>query len=136
MRSRHIAFAACLVLLSACAPSKGPEQPNGESATAVRPSASESAAEHSDDRELLNALPSTKVSLLQGIALAEQRSAVAISAKFEVEHGKLSLSVYTAKNGLEPDAEHNVLAELSGDPTVPAGPLRGRKRLFHPGSQA
>ena len=61
-----------------------------------------------------------KVSLQQAIALAEQRSGVAISAKFEVEDGKFSLSVYTAKKGIEPDAEHNELAELSGDPTLPA----------------
>jgi hypothetical protein len=64
-------------------------------------------------------LPSSKLGLAEGIALAEQAGATAISAKFELSEGKLSLSIYTAKLGLEPDAEHNILAELSGDPTQP-----------------
>jgi hypothetical protein len=40
----------------------------------------------------------------------------AISAKFELEDGKLSLSVYTVEKGLGTDAEHNVLKELAGSP--------------------
>jgi hypothetical protein len=63
-------------------------------------------------------LPSAKVDLAQGIAQAERRGARAISAKFELEAGKLALSVYTAKTGISADAEHNVLAELSGDPSL------------------
>src|SRR3989475_11506337 len=39
-----------------------------------------------------------------------------ISAKFELEDGKLSLSVYTAEKGLAVPAEKNVLQELSGSP--------------------
>lgn len=39
-----------------------------------------------------------------------------ISAKFEMEDGKLSLSVYTAEKGLSVPAEQNVLEELSGSP--------------------
>ena len=66
---------------------------------------------------LVALLPSSKIGLAEGIALAERKGGTAISAKFELEDGKLSLSVYTAKSGLEADAEHNVLAELSGDPT-------------------
>jgi uncharacterized membrane protein YkoI len=73
-------------------------------------------AEH-DDTAVLALLPSAKLDLARGIALAETQGARAISAKFELDDGKLSLSVYTAKKGIEPDAEHNVLAELSGDPT-------------------
>jgi hypothetical protein len=76
-------------------------------------------APNSNDEQLLAVLPTAKVSLQQGIALAEQRSGVAISAKFEIEDGKFSLSVYTAKKGIEPAPEHNVLAELSGDPRLP-----------------
>jgi hypothetical protein len=70
-----------------------------------------------DDKALLSLLPSTKLELAEGIARAEQHGARAVSAKFEVADGHLSLSVYTAQKGLELDAEHNVLAELSGDPT-------------------
>jgi hypothetical protein len=73
----------------------------------------------SNDNALVALLPSSKIGLAEGIALAERKGGTAISAKFELEDGKLSLSVYAAKSGLETDAEHNVLAELSGDPTQP-----------------
>lgn len=73
-----------------------------------------------DDSALLAVLPSAKLDLARGIAQAEAQGARAISAKFELDNGKLSLSVYTAKKGIELDAEHNVLAELSGDPTQSA----------------
>jgi len=72
-----------------------------------------------DESELLALLPSSKIGLAEGIALAERAGGTAISAKFELENGKLSLSVYTAKAGINADAEHNILAELSGDPTLP-----------------
>jgi hypothetical protein len=42
-----------------------------------------------------------------------------ISAKFELDDsGKISLSIYTAPQGLSVPAETNPLTELSGDPTV------------------
>src|SRR5207248_10695322 len=62
------------------------------------------------------ALGKSKLSLLAGIRQASQGSARAISAKFELEDGKLSLSVYTAEKGLAVPAEKNVLQELSGSP--------------------
>lgn len=68
--------------------------------------------------ELVKALAQSKLSLLDGIRQAEKANGPAISAKFEVEDGKLLLSVYTAKNGLGMDAEHNVLMELKGDATL------------------
>jgi uncharacterized membrane protein YkoI len=40
---------------------------------------------------------------------------VGISAKFEIKGETLMLSVYTAKEGLGKDAEHNALIELQGD---------------------
>ena len=46
--------------------------------------------------QLANALSSTKISLQSGIA-ASEREGRPISAKFEVEGGKLQLSVYTMK---------------------------------------
>src|SRR6266571_1563391 len=72
-----------------------------------------------DSKELqavAQALGKSKLSLLAGIRQASQGSAKAISAKFELEDGKLSLSVYTAEKGLAVPAEKNVLQELSGIP--------------------
>jgi uncharacterized membrane protein YkoI len=74
------------------------------------------AAEGGEDT-LLAKLKDSKFSLADGIAQAEKENGLAISAKFELEGDKLSLSVYTAKAGLGKDAEHNALIELAGDPT-------------------
>ena len=52
-----------------------------------------------------------------GIAQCEKENGIAISAKFELEDGKLSMSVYTAKAGTGKDSEHNTLIEIAGDPT-------------------
>jgi uncharacterized membrane protein YkoI len=68
-----------------------------------------------EDPKLLAALPKSKLTLAQGIEQAAAKEAV-ISAKFELEDGKLSLSVYTAEKGLGIDAEHNVLKEFAGSP--------------------
>src|SRR5437879_11617616 len=68
-----------------------------------------------DSKELqavAQALGKSKLSLLAGIRQASQGSAKAISAKFELEDGKLSLSVYTAEKGLAVPAEKNVFQEL------------------------
>jgi hypothetical protein len=48
--------------------------------------------------ELANVLSSVKVSLQQGFT-ASEREGQPISGKFEVDNGKLQLSVYTAKEG-------------------------------------
>jgi len=48
--------------------------------------------------ELANTMSSAKVSLQQGF-MASEREGQPISGKFEVEGGKLQLSVYTAKEG-------------------------------------
>jgi hypothetical protein len=66
---------------------------------------------------LLKALPNSKLMLADGLRQAAKSGEVPISAKFELnDEGKLSLSVYTAEKGLNHDAEHNVLKELSGSP--------------------
>jgi hypothetical protein len=65
---------------------------------------------------VVQALSKSKHSLLEGIQQASRGSAAAISAKFELEDGKLSLSVYTAEKGLTVPSEKNVLQELSGSP--------------------
>jgi hypothetical protein len=74
------------------------------------------AEEPKDSQALVQALQKSKHSLLDGIRQANQGSAAAISAKFELDGGKLSLSVYTAEKGLDVPAEKNVLQELSGSP--------------------
>src|ERR1700741_1687615 len=48
--------------------------------------------------ELANALSSAKVSLQQGLVASEGQGQP-ISGKFEIEDGKLQLSVYTVKDG-------------------------------------
>lgn len=65
---------------------------------------------------LVKALGKSKVTLLAGMRQAAHGSAAVISAKFELEDGKLSLSVYTAEKGLAVPAEENILQELSGSP--------------------
>jgi hypothetical protein len=51
-----------------------------------------------EQAELANALSEAKVSLQQGL-VASEAEGQPISGKFEVEDGKLQLSVYTAKEG-------------------------------------
>lgn len=66
---------------------------------------------------LVNALAQSKLTLAEGIQQVARTGEVPISAKFEFDDGgKLSLSIYTAEKGLNGDAEHNVLKELSGSP--------------------
>ncbi len=70
-----------------------------------------------EEKALLDALPKSKHTLVDGIQQAAAKSPeAAISAKFELDDGKLSLSVYTVAKGLAVDAEHNVLKELAGSP--------------------
>ena len=78
-------------------------------------------AQGEDYAALLKVLSNTKHSLADGIRQATKSTEVPISAKFELDdNGKLSLSVYTAENGLTTDAEHSVLKELSGSPEAAA----------------
>jgi hypothetical protein len=67
---------------------------------------------------LLAVLSKSKLTLANGITQAAAKAPeTAISAKFELDdHKQLSLSVYTAEQGLDTDAEHNVLKELAGSP--------------------
>ena len=74
------------------------------------------AQERADMSALVQALGKSKLTLVGGMRQAAQGKAAVISAKFELEDGKLSLSVYTAEKGLGVRAEENVLQELSGSP--------------------
>lgn len=101
-------------------PAEAPPAPAGTTAEATPPPAPTPTAAPTPTGDLASQLKSSKLTLAQGIEQAEKASGPAISAKFELEDGHLSLSVYTAKAGLDKDAEHNVLMELSGDPTKDA----------------
>jgi len=72
------------------------------------------------DEAVLKALPTSKHTLAEGIQQVSKGSEAAISAKFEVEDGKLSLSVYTAGKGLGVPAEKNALQEYAGSPEAAA----------------
>ena len=74
------------------------------------------AEDSKETKALLEALGKSKRTLIDGVRQAAKGGAVAISAKFELEDGKLSLSVYTAEKGLSVPPEQNVLQELSGSP--------------------
>jgi hypothetical protein len=74
------------------------------------------AEETGDMGALVQALGKSKHTLIGGMRQAAQGKAAVISAKFEMEDGKLSLSVYTAEKGLAVPAQQNVLQELSGSP--------------------
>jgi len=75
-----------------------------------------SAEDSKDTQALLEALGKAKHTLLDSVRQSAEGGAVPISAKFELEDGKLSLSVYTAGKGLSVAPERNVLQELSGSP--------------------
>lgn len=66
--------------------------------------------------DLLSQLSKSKLTLAAGIQQLSKDPETAISAKFELEEGHLSLSVYTVEKGLGADAEHNVLKEYAGSP--------------------
>jgi len=69
-----------------------------------------------DDLALCKAITRTKASLAEGIRQSS-KGEMPLSAKFEFDdHGKLSLSVYTAAKGTNVDAERNVLKEWAGAP--------------------
>jgi hypothetical protein len=73
-------------------------------------------AADSSDAQTVSRLAQSKLTLADGIRHAATAHGAPISAKFEFEDGKLWLSVYTAKAGIGPDAEHNSLIELKGQP--------------------
>lgn len=82
--------------------------------------ASLSQAAGSTDTETVRRIAQSKHTLVQGIRQAAKTQGAPISAKFEFEDGKFWLSVYTAKAGIEADAEHNTLIELKGEPNAAA----------------
>jgi hypothetical protein len=86
-------------------------------ATLVGRSAVWSAEE--DQATLLKALGSAKITLQQGIAQVAKGTEVPTEAKYEMEDGKLMLSVYTSAKPLNTAAEDNSFNEYSGEATAP-----------------
>ena len=74
----------------------------------------------SADAETVSRLSQSKLTLVEGIRQAAKTQGAPISAKFEFEDGKFWLSVYTAKAGMEADAEHNTLIEVKGEANASA----------------
>jgi hypothetical protein len=70
------------------------------------------------DQALLKAMSSAKVTLAQGIAQVAKGTEVPTEAKYEMEGGKLMLSVYTSAKGFETAAEDNSFNEYGGDATA------------------
>jgi hypothetical protein len=76
-------------------------------------------SDDADQAALLKALPGAKVTLEQGIAQVAKGSEVPTEAKYEMEDGKLMLSIYTSVKGFTTAAEDNSFNEYGGDATVP-----------------
>jgi hypothetical protein len=74
--------------------------------------------EDSNQAALLKAISGAKISLQQGIAQVAKGTEMPSEAKYEMEDGKLMLSVYTSAKGLETPAEDNSFVEYKGDATT------------------
>jgi hypothetical protein len=68
--------------------------------------------------ELLKALGGAKHTLLQGIAQVAKGTEVPTEAKYEMDGGKLMLTVYTSAKGFDTAAEDNSFNEYGGDATT------------------
>ena len=75
-------------------------------------------SEDADQAALIKALPSAKLTLLQGIAQVAKGTEVPTEAKYEMSDGKLMLSIYTSAKGFETAAEDNSFNEYIGDVTT------------------
>ena len=85
-------------------------------------------AEEGGQAALLKALGDAKLTLAQGIAQVAKGTEVPTEAKYEMENGKLMLSVYTSAKGFETAAEDNSFNEYIGDATT--GSWAPKKEVF------
>jgi len=69
------------------------------------------------DQAVIKAIPGAKITLLQGIAQVAKGAEVPTEAKYEMEDGKLMLSVYTSAKGFDTAAEDNSFNEYGGEAT-------------------
>jgi hypothetical protein len=74
--------------------------------------------EEGNQAALLKAMSGAKVSLEQGIAQVAKGTEVPTEAKYEMDGGKLMLSVYTSAKGFDTAAEDNSFNEYGGDATA------------------
>jgi len=70
------------------------------------------------DQTLLRAIGGAKITLAQGIAQVAKGNEVPTEAKYEMEDGKLHLSVYTSAKSFDTAAEDNSFNEYGGDATT------------------
>lgn len=75
-------------------------------------------AEEADQAALVKAIGGAKVTLARGIAQVAKGTEVPTEAKYEMEDGKLMLSVYTSARGFETAAEDNSFNEYGGEATA------------------
>jgi len=75
-------------------------------------------SEDADNAALIKALPSAKLTLVQGIAQVAKGTEVPIEAKYEMSDGKLMMSIYTSAKGFDTAAEDNSFNEYIGDVTT------------------
>jgi len=71
-----------------------------------------------DQAALIKALGGAKHSLAQGIAQVAKGTEVPTEAKYELEDGKLMLTVYTSGKGFDTPAESNSFNEYGGEATA------------------
>jgi hypothetical protein len=81
-----------------------------------------------DPRVIAALLADSKLSLLDAVALAEQTSGISTSAKFEVDHGTLMVSVYTVPEGISTAPEAATLTEISG--VASESPFQAKVAVF------
>ena len=72
------------------------------------------------DQALLRAISGAKITLAQGIAQVAKGTEVPTEAKYEMEDGKIHLSVYTSAKGFDTAAEDNSFNEYGGEATAAA----------------
>jgi hypothetical protein len=77
-------------------------------------------ADDAADQTLIRALGGAKITLLQGISQVAKGTEVPTEAKYEMDKGKLALTVYTSAKGFDTAAEDNSFNEYGGDATATA----------------
>jgi hypothetical protein len=77
-------------------------------------------SEDAGQETLIKALAGAKISLQQGITQVAKGTEVPTEAKYEMDKGKLALTVYTSGKGFDTAAEDNTFNEYGGDATAAA----------------
>jgi hypothetical protein len=75
-------------------------------------------AQDAADQTLIKALTGAKITLLQGIAQVAKGTEVPTEAKYEMDKGKLALTVYTSAKGFDTAPADNSFNEYGGDATA------------------